>query len=165
MQPRYSLGTTVDPAVGTFDRFVKAASPPTMEALRDGLAEPGPAVLTSLYDEAVLLSQLVDDLQDVALCDAGQLTLHRELTDADELVASAVRSVQPEGSGRGISVRLTGSAESVFVWVDARRVGQVLRNLLANARVHVPPAAPGSGWRWSSNWSKRMAARSGSRAS
>ena len=95
-------------------------------------------MLASLYDEAVLLSQLVDDLQDLALSDAGQLTLHRELTDADELVASAVRAVQPEASSRGVTVHLEGSAESVLVWADVRRVGQVLRNLLANALAYTP---------------------------
>jgi signal transduction histidine kinase len=110
-----------------------------LEALRDGVAEPCPAVLGSLYDEAVLLSQLVDDLQDLALSDAGQLTLFRELTDADELVASAVRSVQPEASSRGVTVHLDASGvESVLIWADVRRVGQVLRNLLANALAYTP---------------------------
>jgi two-component system sensor histidine kinase BaeS len=109
-----------------------------LEALRDGLAEPSPAVLGSLYDEAVLLSQLVDDLQDLALSDAGQLTLHRELADADELVAGAVRAVQPAASSRGISLQLNASAESVRIWCDVRRIGQVLRNLLANALAYTP---------------------------
>jgi signal transduction histidine kinase len=111
-----------------------------LEALRDGVTDPGPAVLASLYDEAVLLSQLVDDLQDLALSDAGQLTLHRELTDAYELVASAVRSVQPEAANRGVGVHLgqASASESVLVWADVRRVGQVLRNLLANALAYTP---------------------------
>jgi signal transduction histidine kinase len=109
-----------------------------LEALRDGVAEPGPDVLTSLYEEAVLLSQLVDDLQDLALSDAGQLTLQRDLTDVNELVTSAVRAVQPEASRRGLSVELNATGESILVWADVRRIGQVLRNLLANALTHTP---------------------------
>jgi signal transduction histidine kinase len=109
-----------------------------LEALRDGVASPGPDVLASLYDEAVLLSQLVDDLQDLALSDAGQLTLRRELTDVNELVASAVRTVQPEAARRGLQVELSEQGESMPVWVDVRRIGQVLRNLLANAVAYTP---------------------------
>jgi signal transduction histidine kinase len=104
-----------------------------LEALRDGVAEPAPAVLASLYDEAILLSQLVDDLQDLALSDAGQLALNREVTDADELVASAVRAVQPEAARHGITLSYRGPDASQSVLADVRRVGQVLRNLLANA--------------------------------
>ena len=54
-------------------------------------------------------------------------------------VASAVRAVQPEASARGITVHLNASAvASVLVWADVRRVGQVLRNLLANALAYTP---------------------------
>lgn len=109
-----------------------------LEALRDGVASPGPEVLASLYDEAVLLSQLVDDLQDLALSDAGQLTLQRELADVNELVASAVRTVQPEAARRGLRVELNELGESMLVWVDVRRIGQVVRNLLANAVAYTP---------------------------
>ncbi len=110
-----------------------------LEALRDGVAAPAPDVLASLYDEAVLLSQLVDDLQDLALSDAGQLTLQRELTDVNELVASAVRTVQPEAARHGLRVERYELGESMLVWVDVRRIGQVLRNLLANAVTYTPP--------------------------
>jgi two-component system sensor histidine kinase BaeS len=110
-----------------------------LEALRDGVADPAPPVLASLYDEAVLLSQLVDDLQDLALADAGQLTLHCELTDADELVAGAVRAVQPEAGHRGVSIVFVRQSDpTTRVRADVRRIGQVLRNLLANALAYTP---------------------------
>jgi two-component system sensor histidine kinase BaeS len=81
----------------------------------------------------------VDDLQDLALSDAGQLTLHRELADVDELVAGAVRAVQPEAGSRGVAVDVdTSRVECVLVSADVRRVGQVLRNLLANALAYTP---------------------------
>jgi HAMP domain-containing protein len=87
-----------------------------LEALRDGVAEPGRDVIASLYDEAVLLTQLVDDLQDLALSDAGQLTLQRVEIDAAELVASAVRAAQPEALRRlcsgGCSPHRPGVAQS-----------------------------------------------------
>ena len=48
-----------------------------LEALRDGVAQPEPALFDSLCDEALLLNRLVDDLQDLALAEAGQLRLAR----------------------------------------------------------------------------------------
>ncbi|HEX9441825.1 MAG TPA: HAMP domain-containing protein, partial [Roseiflexaceae bacterium] len=67
-----------------------------LEALRDGVARPEPALLASLHDEALLLNRLVDDLQDLALAEAGQLRLEprrvalHEITDQ---VAGALRPV------------------------------------------------------------------------
>jgi signal transduction histidine kinase len=109
-----------------------------LEALRDGVAEPGRDVIASLYDEAVLLTQLVDDLQDLALSDAGQLTLQRVEIDAAELVASAVRAAQPEALRRRIMLHASEPDESVCVLADVRRIGQVLRNLLSNALAYTP---------------------------
>src|SRR5262249_52098173 len=64
-----------------------------LEALRDGVTEPRAAVISSLYDEAVLLSQLVDDLQDLALSEAGRLTLRRDAVDVQSVVSSAAQSM------------------------------------------------------------------------
>src|SRR5262249_62412364 len=47
-----------------------------LEALRDGVLQPEASVFDSVYAEALLLSHLVDDLQDLALSDAGQLQLN-----------------------------------------------------------------------------------------
>jgi signal transduction histidine kinase len=109
-----------------------------LEALRDGVATPDAEVLGSLHDEAVFLSQLVDDLQDLALSDAGQLTLRRELVDANELLAGAVRAVEPQARHQAVTLALRGIAGRVDVWADARRVRQILRNLLSNALAYTP---------------------------
>jgi signal transduction histidine kinase len=109
-----------------------------LEALRDGVAEPDPEVLTSLHEEAMLLTHLLDDLQDLALSDAGQLTLHRDVANGNELVASAIRAVTPEALRRAIYLRYSEPEEEIPVAVDVRRIGQVLRNLLANALAYTP---------------------------
>lgn len=42
-----------------------------LEALRDGVLDPTPEVVDSLYEEAMLLGRLVDDLQELALVESG----------------------------------------------------------------------------------------------
>ena len=49
-----------------------------LEAVQDGVAAPTPELIASLHEEAVLLSRLVDDLQELALAEAGQLRLVRQ---------------------------------------------------------------------------------------
>jgi signal transduction histidine kinase len=38
-----------------------------LEALRDGVMEPTPETIASIYEEAMLLNRLVDDLQELAM--------------------------------------------------------------------------------------------------
>ena len=45
-----------------------------LEALQDGLVPASPEALDSLHEEARLLETLIDDLQDLALADAGPST-------------------------------------------------------------------------------------------
>jgi methyl-accepting chemotaxis protein len=46
-----------------------------LEALQDGVLAPTPEVIHSLHDEALLLSRLVDDLQELSLAEAGQFRI------------------------------------------------------------------------------------------
>jgi signal transduction histidine kinase len=46
-----------------------------LEALQDGVIEPSPETIASLHEEAMLLNRLVDNLQELALAEAGQLNL------------------------------------------------------------------------------------------
>jgi signal transduction histidine kinase len=109
-----------------------------LEALRDGVAEPRRDVIDSLYEEAMLLSQLVDDLQDLTLSEAGQLELHREPTDLPALLASVAQALRPQLAARHICLGVDWPADLPRVDVDRQRVGQVLRNLLANALRYTP---------------------------
>ncbi len=108
-----------------------------LEALRDGVAVASPAVVDSLYEEAMLLNHLVDDLQDLTLSEAGRLQLRCSPVASGALLASAAQGVAPGARERGISV-VVHSADA-WVFADPQRVGQVLRNLLANAVTHTAP--------------------------
>jgi signal transduction histidine kinase len=109
-----------------------------LEAVRDGMVKPDAAVVDSLYDEALLLGRLVDDLRDLALSDAGQLTLHREPTPAADLVLPSILAIRPRAVASGIALSASVSDDLPSLQVDRERIGQVMRNLLDNALAHTP---------------------------
>jgi signal transduction histidine kinase len=107
-----------------------------LEAVRDGVTPARPAVIESLYEEAMLLSHLVDDLQDLSLSEGGRLVLHCEPVEVHTLLTSAAQSLGPRACEQGLSVRVEVAPMLPMAWADPQRIGQVLRNLLANAATH-----------------------------
>ncbi len=109
-----------------------------LEAMRDGVLSPEGKILDSVHEEALHLSRLVDDLQELALAEAGQLRLDRSSTDIAEVVDRALRAATPEASAKGIS--LSGKLPEGLppVEIDPGRIGQVLKNLISNALAHTP---------------------------
>jgi len=107
-----------------------------LEAVRDGIKEPDTDTISSLEEEASLLSRLVDDLQELSLAEAGELTLVRSEEDVAGLVRQAVTAVEGQSSARGLSLTVELPDSLLPVNVDSHRIGQVLRNLLENAIAH-----------------------------
>ncbi|HEX7190330.1 MAG TPA: ATP-binding protein, partial [Thermoanaerobaculia bacterium] len=95
-----------------------------LESIQDGLTEATTERIGSLHDEVMHLSALVDDLQDLSLADAGKLEI-----DAQRVNLGAV--VKRVGAKRA-SMTFEGS-DDVTVVADARRVVQILTNLVSNA--------------------------------
>lgn len=109
-----------------------------LEALRDGVASPDARTINSLHEEALLLNGLIDDLQDVALAEAGQLWLQRTPTDLASVITHAVSVIGPRLQAKGVACYVEAPAELPCALIDAERIGQVLRNLLNNAMTHTP---------------------------
>ncbi|MBC8447468.1 MAG: HAMP domain-containing protein [Chloroflexi bacterium] len=109
-----------------------------LEALQDGVVEPKPEVIDSLYEEAMLLNRLVDDLQELALAEAGQLRLDRQPAAPADLVNRATDAARAQAAAEGIALQADLSEDLPLVNVDSQRIGQVLGNLLSNALTHTP---------------------------
>jgi signal transduction histidine kinase len=109
-----------------------------LEALRDGVARPEKALLASLHDEALLLNRLVDDLQDLALAEAGQLRLEPQLASLHEIADQAAGALRPALEAKQLELQIALPSDLPDLWADPERVGQVLRNLLNNAIMHTP---------------------------
>ena len=110
-----------------------------LEALQDQVVEPGPAVIASLYEEAVLLSRLVTDLQDLTLAEAGQLRLQCAPIALEDIINNAVNGLSLQAASKNLSLSVDVPADLPLVEADPQRVGQILRNLLSNAIKHTPP--------------------------
>ncbi len=109
-----------------------------LEALRDGVAQPSPALLDSLHEEALLLNRLVDDLQDLALAEAGQLRLDLRPIALADLVTQAVNALRSAADAKGLRITTELPHNLPPVEADPERIGQVLRNLISNALIHTP---------------------------
>ncbi|MCL4535749.1 MAG: ATP-binding protein [Bacteroidetes bacterium] len=109
-----------------------------LEAIADGVADPTPERISSLQEETALLTRLVTDLRDLSLAESGQLKLHPQPTDLGELVKGAAAGLQAQAEERGVEVAASAEQGLPPVLADPDRVGQVLRNLIANALRYTP---------------------------
>lgn len=110
-----------------------------LEALRDGVIQPMPQVIASLHEEAMILNRLVDDLQELALAEAGQLELRRQKIDVSGIVDRVVHLITPQAMEKDLAIHVQLSPDLPVIIADAERIGQILRNLLNNAIVNTPP--------------------------
>ncbi len=106
-----------------------------LEALEDGLAQPGEYV-PALREQVRLLSELVEDLFELARIDAGALTLELQRLPVAQVVTSSLRGVEAEARLRG--VRLASHVGDVEARFAPEKVERVLLNLLTNALRHTP---------------------------
>lgn len=109
----------------------------SLEAAQDGLFEIDHALVDSLHDETLHLSRLVEDLQQLALADAGALAVHPVQTDVGDLVTQVANSHLQAATDTGLSLS-TLVKGSIVADVDPTRIHQVVSNLLANAIAYTP---------------------------
>ncbi len=107
-----------------------------LEAIHDGLAVADAARVASLHEEILHLTRLADDLQELAVAEAGGLHLQLEAVDLGSTVARAAGLLRAEAERRRIA--LTIEETEAMVIADHTRIGQIVRNLLTNALQHTP---------------------------
>ncbi|CAL9488222.1 Sensor histidine kinase RcsC [Nocardiopsis dassonvillei] len=107
-----------------------------LEAVQDGVVAPEPDRMGMLLGETLLLQAVIDDLQDLALADAGRLRLDPEPVEVGPLVEQVVagHGLRAEEAG----VRLVAETRDVTLVADRTRMLQVLGNLVGNALRHTP---------------------------
>jgi signal transduction histidine kinase len=109
-----------------------------MEAMRDGVLAPNRETLDSVYEEAIHLTRLVDDLQELSLAEAGQLKLDRSPTDLADVVDQSVRAAIPRAATKGITLSEEIAEGLPPMEIDPGRVAQILKNLISNAMAYTP---------------------------
>lgn len=84
------------------------------------------------------LASLVNDLLDLTAIESGKIELHREPLDLNRLIRELLPSFQPFWDARRQTFTLHLPEPAPIVCGDARRVTQILSNLLSNAHKYTP---------------------------
>ncbi|MDI3317701.1 MAG: ATP-binding protein [Bacillota bacterium] len=109
-----------------------------VEALRDGLLEPGPETLATLQGEIGRLSRLVEDLQELNRIERRDVTLRIEPVELGAAVAGALALRRAELAAGGYRVEAAVPEGLPPLAADRDRLAQVLGNLLDNAIRYTP---------------------------
>ncbi|GAB6139771.1 DUF4118 domain-containing protein [Methylosoma difficile] len=119
--------------------IVGAASSLTEESGRLSAADRHELSQT-IYDEALRMSSLANNILDMARLDAGHVPLNRQWLPVDEVIGSALTRLNKVLQGRPVAVHLPKA--QALVRLDAVLIEQVLVNLLENACKYTPPLSP-----------------------
>lgn len=108
----------------------------TLEGLIDGVTATTPARLSSVHDDILRLTRLVEDLETLAAADAAGPTMTLERVELADVAAIAVDDFSPQFEAADIV--LTLETEPAPVAGDPQRLRQVIANLLTNALKFTP---------------------------
>lgn len=94
----------------------------------------------AIYDEALRMSNLVNNILDMARLDAGVVELNRQWHPLEEIVGTVLTRLQNQLQGRPVKVTLPPGIPMIYA--DAVMIEQVLINLLENAVRYTPEGSP-----------------------
>lgn len=90
--------------------------------------------VTTIQQSGQHMHALIDGLLDLARIEAGRLRLDPAPLPFQEFLSELARMVQPQAEGKGLAFRLeTQGRVPAWVQADAKRLRQILINLLGNA--------------------------------
>lgn len=109
-----------------------------LEALSDGVLSPSSELFVSLHEEAVLQQRVVDDLQELALAEAGALRYRNAAVDVADLLESCQVAHHAVPEAHDVVLRVETAGE-LTVRGDSDRLRQAITNLVSNALNATPP--------------------------
>lgn len=110
----------------------------TVDGIADGVFQADKVHLDSIREQTVLLTHLVNDLRDLSLAESGQLKLERLSTDLVDLIQKKLSQFEVNARGKNVQLKLDTQSAVPLLNVDAKRIEQVIGNLLSNAIRHSP---------------------------
>ncbi len=102
-----------------------------LEAMIDGIWEPSPERLNSVNEEVIRLTNLVNQLKNLAKFDSDKSKLNLGEVNIDSLIKNIVYNNQISALEKNINIVF--KLESINAYLDKDKVSQVIVNLLSNA--------------------------------
>jgi signal transduction histidine kinase len=112
-----------------------------VEAVADGMVEDPETIqryLGTAQRDIRALSVLIDDLFQMAQLDAGGITLNRETDSLSDLISDTLESFSELAARQSLTLQGQVEAGVGLVYMDTRRIGRVLNNLVGNALRYTP---------------------------
>ncbi len=109
-----------------------------LEGVRGPLNERQMRAMQTITESGQHLLSMINDILDISTVQASGLALDLALVEVDDLCAPLVAHLRAEAVTRGQVVEYAGPSASLYVRVDARRFGQIVRHLLENAMKFTP---------------------------
>lgn len=89
-----------------------------------------------LQTQLARFESLLTDLLEISRFDAGVAQLNIEMVDIRSVVESSIEAMRPLASKRGSEITLEVNGSEFSLDIDGRRIGRIVRNLIANAIDH-----------------------------
>ena len=109
-----------------------------LRAILDGVRELSEEEIALLYEQSHHLNRLVDDLRELSLAEAAQLSLDCQEVNLALLVKETVAHFDLVAQEKGIQLTAKLDESLVHPCLDENRIRQVLHNLLSNAFRYTP---------------------------
>lgn len=126
----YELRTPLNSIIGFTELLETGIAGPMSDAQRDYLGY--------VLQAARQLRELIDDILDLAVIEAGGMTLDISEIDAARLVDSAIAFGRERARKAGLQLMRDVSADAGSLEGDSRRLTQALYNLVTNAITYTP---------------------------
>jgi two-component system CheB/CheR fusion protein len=108
------------------------------ELPKGGSGGPAERAIATITRNCQVQAQLIDDLLDVARITSGRLTLDLRHCDFAASVRAVLDGLRPAAEQKNITILESGLARERWVNADARRLQQMVNNLLQNAIKFTP---------------------------
>ncbi len=131
-QIKSSLTTISDPYFVTLTAIIGSTDLLELD-LGDELGEDQHKLLATIRDSSEQLLEMINESLDMHRIEAGKMTIHAEVFDADRLVAELVDAGQGLASRGRNRLRVVGAGTAGELHTDRAKVRQCLLNLLTNA--------------------------------
>ena len=95
---------------------------------------------SAIYGEAQRMSNLVNNILDMARLDAGAVELNKQWHPLEEIIGTVLTGLQKRLEGREVTVNIPPGIPMLYA--DSVLIEQVLINLLENALRYTPEASP-----------------------